>query len=233
VKGLLFSHAICISLVNATRESYRLGLSLTVSSSLFAITSAAQLASRNTLEQETQTTTLLSVANISVATALGLASAALPRRPDVVYNKRLVDRQWTVSMLSRCTWSWFEPWHHHAAKFSGFASGDIPQANAGLRSAELTYRGVLLEGQTLVWCLARLYRGRLALLWSITLLRCVVSVLPFLTLYNVLSVLQDETTDFDGRQISGAICLMAAFALIDSVRHFFDVESPVELIVTA
>ncbi|KAF1919049.1 hypothetical protein BDU57DRAFT_490977 [Ampelomyces quisqualis] len=166
---------------------------------------------------KTQAATLLSIADISAAMAVVLASAALPRRPDVVHDKRLVDRQWTVSMLSRSTWSWFEPWHHYAKKSQGLTAGDIPQADAGLRSAELTEdREMLLEGQTLVWYLGRLYRGRLALLWSTTLLRCVISVLPFLTLYNILSVLRDDSTDYERREVLGAVCFMTAFALIDS-----------------
>jgi hypothetical protein len=182
------------------------------------------------LEPKTQTVKLLSIVGISIAIALGLASAALPRRPDVFYRKRLVDRQWTVSMLCRYTWSWFEPWHHRAAKFGGFTSGDIPQADTGLRSAELTGdREILLEGRTLVWCLARLYRGQLALLWTVTLLRCVISVLPFLTLYNILNVLQNGSADYDPREVFGAVCVMTASALIDSVRHFLAIEYPVEL----
>ncbi|KAH6876396.1 hypothetical protein B0T10DRAFT_414530 [Thelonectria olida] len=154
------------------------------------------------------------------ALALGIASTTLPRRPDVFFKKCKVDRQWTVSALNRFTWTWVQPLLRHASIHNDVGTEDVPQPDANLRAENLKQHWDMLNTTTapsLFRTLMGVYRVQLALLWTVTLLRCLVSILPFWSMFRILGILEDPTSR--GSQLIELLALitcMTASNLLDA-----------------
>jgi hypothetical protein len=153
--------------------------------------------------------------------ALGITSTMLPRRPDVFFNKCKVDRQWSVSALNRFTWAWVQPLLHHASVHDDVGMQDVPQADARLRAENLKQDWDTLNINTtlsLFQKLTRAYRVQLVLLWVVTLLRCLVSILPFWSMFRILGILEDPTSrDSHSIELLTLITCMTVSNLLDAV----------------
>ncbi|KAK5230671.1 hypothetical protein LTR47_007525 [Exophiala xenobiotica] len=82
----------------------------------------------------------LSIIQFVAGILLVLASLSIPRRPDVYYNESVVDRQNTVSVLEKFTFSWPSSILAFAAKNKGLDYDDLPQIDHEIRSRELRRR---------------------------------------------------------------------------------------------
>lgn len=152
------------------------------------------------------------------ATILAVVSGMLPRRPEIVYDGAKVDRQWTVSLLSRLTWSWIQPLLRHASLHDGLEGEDVPHADFNLRSKQLAKEwNKFAHKPTLFLSLAAAYKGRLAVLWAATLVRCAVSILPFWFMLRILKILETEVTRSNPVQLFNFVLGMAVSNLADSV----------------
>ncbi|KAF5008190.1 hypothetical protein FDECE_5523 [Fusarium decemcellulare] len=216
--GLVLIHATCIAIHHSPVKSHNLGIWLAVSACFLAISSLPRLMAIGIhISQHKDPSSILCMVSTISAVGLAVASVTLPRRPDVFFDNSKVDSQWTVSALNRYTWTWVQPLFRHALIHNDIDVEDVPQADAKLRSEHLTKDwGKLRSHQSLFRSILSVHRGKLALLWTVTLVRCVVSILPFWFMFCILNILQDRTAASHSIQLLALILCMAISNLIDS-----------------
>jgi hypothetical protein len=152
--------------------------------------------------------------------ALAISSVSLPRRPDVMFQGCKVDRQRTVSALHRYTWSWVEPLLQQASIKDDLDPADIPYADQTLRADKLNkhYDGFEADSTLLRFLVCEYKRG-LVWSWLVTIVRCLVNIMPYWTMLRTLEVLESrESKTSHQLELLGLIFGIAIFNLIDSVR---------------
>lgn len=162
---------------------------------------------------------ILRAINTAVVFFLSLASILIPRRPDVFFKDSKVDRQWTVSALSRYTWTWVEPLLRHASKKNDLDAADIPQPDLKLRSEDLkknwdnfNFQGSLLR--SLIWA----YKGGVALQWGVTIFRCFLGIVPFWIMLRIIRILEKrETEGTPTLELWSLVIWMAFLNFLDAV----------------
>jgi len=164
--------------------------------------------------------TIFWIINNTAGFFLALASISLPRRVDVVFEGCIVDRQRTVSALCRYTWGWIEPMLKEASTKGDIDFNDLFCADHRLRSSVLQQNWNSKNPQaTLLRSLIKEYKQKLGVSWIITILRCLISLLPFWALRQALDILETR----EGRSIYrvelvSLVIGMALSNLLDAVR---------------
>lgn len=220
MQSLALIQSISIAIQHAPVAAYRLGLWLLLSSIILVVVPVINLL-REVRKNETliDVVAILTIVEAAASLALALSTATLPRRPDVALNDRPVDRQRTVSVLSRYTWSWITPLLTLASVNQDLTPDDVPLGDHKLRSGDLQrewdavkHRGTLLS--SLAWA----YKGRMVLLWAVTLVRGVLSVAPFWAMLRIINILENEGRDGIHRiELPGLVVIMALSNLLDGV----------------
>ncbi|ODA77544.1 hypothetical protein RJ55_07173 [Drechmeria coniospora] len=138
-------------------------------------------------------TLLLRAGHVALAVALLFASLSLPRRPHVFYKGEQVDPEWTVSAISRYTWSWAGALLRLARERGDLDEQNIPRPDHHIRAENLVaawtkanYQGGLMRS------LLRAYGGRLAVQWAVTLFRCVLGIGPFWAMLRLVQKLEKK-----------------------------------------
>lgn len=218
-QGFILIHAICLAAEHSPVKSHNLGIYLAGSACFVTASSIPRLTYPSTRNDgHEDIIALLQFVGAVVSTSLGIASGMLPRRPDVLCHEHHVDRQWTVSLLNRLTWSWVQPLLRHASLHNDIDAADIPHAGSELRSQDLENEWDRLgQKPSLSLSLFTAYRGRLLILWAVTLVRCVISILPFWFMLLILNILEDETTPSNLVELFVFVMCMASSNLLDSV----------------
>lgn len=93
----------------------------------------------------------LAILQILVALLYGIMCIILPRRPDVFRNGKLVDRQFTGSVLDRFTFSWAVKILKFAIRNKGLEIDDLPVVDNALRSVNLCARFEEVKGLRNLW----------------------------------------------------------------------------------
>lgn len=204
--------------------SHKLGILLLATALALTVSSLPRLS--HLLPNSSQVPTgaiVLTVVNTLSTVALTFASTCLPRRPDVFHKSVAVDRQWTISLLGRLTWTWIQPLLRHAAKQQDLDTNAVPQADSRLRSQELKKQwDQQPRHASLFRYIMALYKGKLVFLWAATLIRCAVSILPFWFMLKIINVLEDRTTPSDNVKLMVFVLEMSLSNLADSVSISFN-----------
>jgi len=222
IKGVILIHGGCIAAIKSPTESHNLGQWLLLSAialSLSSLWQSVQYASR--LNTHNDPGTIAWAINSIISFALAISSVLLPRRPNVVFEGYEVDRQRTVSTLSRYTWSWFELLLQKAAAKDDLDADEIYRPDHTLRSDELMKKWDGLRAQTvLLRSLLWAHKGELSLIWIVTIVRCLVSIAPFWTMLRVLHILEDRKAKNASYHIELLVLIigMALSNLLDAVR---------------
>lgn len=221
-QGFILIHGSCVAVHPSSIKAHNLAIWLlppVVTITLFAFWQSIEsyLVSNN----HEDVLAAAWVINGVIGFALGLSCALVPRRPDVTYNGCLVDRQRTVSALSRYTWSWVYPLLRQAEVKHDLDMEDLPSADCKIRAENLKNDLNKLKPQSsLLRSLLLSYKGRLALLSMVTLLRCPVSIMPFWILLRILHILEDRNVSTrPDLELLVLIIGMAIFNLLDAVSH--------------
>lgn len=203
--------------------SYKLGLWLLLSAILLLASPIVTLVS---VLKETQTyddpTAILCIIQLAAAFTLAVSSTTLPRRPEVSINGHPVDSQRSVSALSRFTWEWIQPLLQLASVNQDLTLDDVPRGDHTLRAADLQKEWDASKPRaTLLRSLSWAYKGRMGLLWSVTLVRGLISVLPFWAMLRIISILENEGREGIHRfELPALVVIMALSNLLDGVRSF-------------
>ena len=93
----------------------------------------------------------LAILQILVALLYGIMCILLPRRPDVFRNGKLVDGQFTGSVLDRFTFSWVAGIIKYASRNKGLEIDDLPVVDNSIRSVNLCARFEEIKGSRKLW----------------------------------------------------------------------------------
>lgn len=134
---------------------------------------------------------ILHAADVLIAVALGIGGILLPRRPEVFINNRPVDSQRSVSVINRFTWSWVRLILDVSTEKKDLDLDDVPEPDHTLRSDLLSdkwhafnFRSPLLR--SILWA----YKGKIAISWISTAIRCLLAIGPYYTMLRLLRALE-------------------------------------------
>ncbi|QPC60528.1 hypothetical protein HYE67_002759 [Fusarium culmorum] len=213
-----FIHCICIFFQHSPVKAQQSGVWLLFTALTLVVSSLPHIRYLYTHRHQLPIISIIFlIVSALSAVALAFASTCLPRRPEVFHRNSAIDRQWTVSVLRRLTWSWVQPLLHQAAQRNDLGTEDVPQADSRLRSQDLRKQwDQLTRQESLFRSIVALYKGRMVVLWAVTLVRCAVSILPFWFMLKIINILEDRTAHVDSMQLMVFVLLMALSNLLDS-----------------
>ncbi len=139
-----------------------------------------------------------SIILFAAAIGFGITSLCIPRRPDVYWNEKIVDRENTVSLLSKLTFSWPGPILTYAAKNRALDYDDLHEIDHENRSRELRREFEAVGQKDRLW--KTIFWSRKSIFIQQWVLQATVSItdfLPQIVLYFVLRTLEarDEGED--------------------------------------
>ncbi|KAM5355421.1 hypothetical protein ACJ41O_002067 [Fusarium nematophilum] len=216
--GLILLHAVSLSAHHSSVKAHDLGLWLLASCLVVAALTIPQLIEEAQYASKDNIPLVLRAVNATAVVSLCFSCVLLPRRPQVFFKGRRVDGEWTVSALSRYSWSWVEPLLRYASKKNDLDADDIPHPDRKLRAEDLKkdwdafkFQGSLLRA--LLWA----YKGRIALQWGATIFRTFLALLPFWTMLRLINILEQRSTGGPPTlELWVLVFLMAAFNLLDA-----------------
>ncbi|VUC31561.1 unnamed protein product [Clonostachys rosea] len=191
----IFLHAVCIAAHHSPVKSHLLGIWLWVSALALMAASVARLMQQSPkIDDHVNPLVLLDLMNILNACVVSFLSVMLPRRPDVLHNGCKVDRQSTVSAISKYSWSWVEPLMRLAAVKGDLDYTDVPGPDHSLRASELQNNWLRFRFQStslfdsIFWA----HKSKFALLWTMSSLKGVVSILPYWSMLSIITLLESD-----------------------------------------
>lgn len=142
--------------------------------------------------------------------ALGL----VPRRPDVYCKGSLVDQQYTVSLLSKISFSW-NPIVFEISGKRQLEMDDLPRLDYRTRSETLhhLFSARKTEGR-LWWRLLTFCWKELAQQWCLVFISAVLALFPQYMMYNLLQRLEQPRTPEDGMSATLAWALALCLSLV-------------------
>lgn len=122
------------------------------------------------------------------------ALGTIPRRPDVYSKGSLVDQQYTVSLLSKISFSW-NSLVFDISKKRQLEMEDLPKLDHLTRSSNLhhMFNSKKTEGR-LWWKLLKFLYIELAQQWALVLISAVLALFPQYMMYNLLQRLEQPRT---------------------------------------
>lgn len=138
----------------------------------------------------------LVIAQIVSAFLCALFSVLLPRRPDVFYNGKPVDRELTVSAFGRYTFSWASDILNYTVKNRTLELDDLPKLRFAKRAAQLRTDFERARGTRKIWkALLFAHWQSLLLQLCLTLIIGILTFGPQTALFNILSALEARGSD--------------------------------------
>ncbi|KAI3529772.1 ABC transporter [Colletotrichum filicis] len=191
---LLAFQAVAIAASNDSVQAYSLGLWLWLSGLIFAGIQILQdtkvfdeLLSNNPVSFG------LKLANLVLTLGLIVTSVTLPRRPDVYFENRIVDRLRTVPAYSRFTWGWCSGIIDLATKKKDLDASDLPKPDHWTRSEDsaASWKSYNFKpDSSLWWSIIWAYRVPLFVQWSIAISKAFLSLAPSWITLQILETLQ-------------------------------------------
>ena len=151
---LLSIHAVSLFCEPLPTRKYSLGIYGFLASLLVIATLSAGiglLISSTAFTQFGWVYNSLAIIQISVALLYGIMCILLPRRPDIFRNGKVVDGQFTGSVLDRFTFSWATRILKFAIRNKGLEIDDLPMVDNSMRSINLHARFEEIKGSRRLW----------------------------------------------------------------------------------
>ncbi|KAL9107927.1 MAG: hypothetical protein Q9227_007249 [Pyrenula ochraceoflavens] len=198
---LLLVHVV----TTIVEPSFTARFRLTVSGALSCLFLAAAIVlenlsfwSRSVIPEPQNVHLTLTAVSFGAAVLLLCVFVSIPRRPDVFKEGKLVDRQYTVSLIARLCFVWVSPLLATAKKNKSLEQEDLPKIDYQTRSKTLRARFENVQGTTKLW--KRILRAN----WyglSIQLILCIIvsvaNFAPQAALLAVLRILEKRDLGFD------------------------------------
>ena len=173
--------------------------------------------SDNVVAHEQSWITLLA-AQLACALLRGLFSILLPRRPDVYFDGKVVDRELTVSALGRYTFSWAGSILGYAVNHRKLTLDDLPKLRSAKRAERLRIHFERAKGSRKIWkALIFAHWDSLLFQLCLTVVIAILSFGPQMALYNILSSLETRGTDsFNALQTTLWVLALGGLMLLHS-----------------
>jgi len=146
---------------------------------------------------------------------------SLPRRPDVLQDEHLVDRQYTVSAISRYTFTWANSLLKYAAVNKGLDLHDLPCMDHLTRSDYLQKNFNRMKKRDRLW--KSIYFAHAAAFiqqWVLVIIQAVAQFAPQLAMFHILKLL--EARQNDGPIATVAWAWVAALGLAMIVQSWLE-----------
>ncbi|KIW98705.1 uncharacterized protein Z519_00366 [Cladophialophora bantiana CBS 173.52] len=199
--SLILSQTVAIYVTPSSTQRYRLGIFTGFSCLLIAVAVAVENISlwQSKVAPLPRNAHLpLSLVQFIAGILLLFASLSIPRRPDVFWNDKVVDRQNTVSVLAKITFSWASAILSFAVKNKGLDYDDLYEIDHEIRSRELraSFEAVGRKDKlwkTLFWS----HKWAFIQQWVLQATCSITDFLPQIALYFILKTLEarDEGED--------------------------------------
>ncbi|KIW37082.1 uncharacterized protein PV06_10710 [Exophiala oligosperma] len=197
----IFFQAIVIFVTPSSIHRYNLGIWSGLSSVFVAIAVAVENISlwksrAHPLPKNAHL--VLSIVQFVAGLCLVVASLSIPRRPDVYHNGQYVDRQNTVSVLEKFTFSWPSPLLAFAAKNKGLDYDDLAEIDHDLRSRELRRRFDAIGYKDKLWkSVFWSHKRAFIQQWCLQAVCSITEFLPQIALYFILRTLEARDQGVD------------------------------------
>ncbi|CAG7965014.1 unnamed protein product [Penicillium nalgiovense] len=133
----------------------------------------------------------LQLAQIASAALRAVSCVLIPRRPDVYYEDKLVERELSVSLLSRFTFSWANELLNYAVKHNTMDLEDIPKLTASRRADFLREKFEIARQNRKLWiAIVVAHLGPLITQTMLSLAICFLSFGPQVALFQILRTLE-------------------------------------------
>ncbi|GAB1192358.1 hypothetical protein APSETT444_001549 [Aspergillus pseudonomiae] len=195
---LLVQECIVISRT-LPQERYDLGIWSTISALLLSI-AGVFLDGLWTNPNASGSTISLAAVKFTAGIILSFANISFSRRPEVYLGSKPVDRQRTVSFLSRYTFSWPVPILSKAARNKQLEPEDFPAIGYEVRARTLYDRWLSCTHPKLWRKLLKIYRTTWIVQVAIQLLTAVAHFLPQALLFLTLRLLEERDTHADNQK---------------------------------
>lgn len=194
LQGLLALQSLSLIASHSPTQAYSTGLYLALS----AMTATVVLLLQDTavlgiVLKTHAVSAALRIVVVAATACLMAASLVLPRRPDVFYNGRVVDRESTVNAYLRFTFSWSANVLATAKEKQDLDVTDLPRPSHYTRSADLAtlwksqnYEGPLWK--SLLWT----YKGPLILQWFLCIVGSALAYLPYWVTLQLLKAFENR-----------------------------------------
>lgn len=135
----------------------------------------------------------LVVTQVVIAFLRGTCCLLVPRRPDVYHEGKVVDQQYSVSILHRMTFSWINGLLRHAVQKKSLELADLPTLPLSVRPEILHTRFERVRKGHTLWASLVIAHWRSFLLQlTLALVSCALSFGPQVALYRILKCLEDR-----------------------------------------
>jgi ABC-type multidrug transport system fused ATPase/permease subunit len=139
----------------------------------------------------------LQLAQIASAALRALFCVLLPRRPDVYFEGKLVERELSVSLLNRFSFSWAGGLLSYALKNKTMELDDIPKLPASKRSGLMREKFEVARENRKLWKAIIFAHGNSLIIQMIlSLLICFLSFGPQVALFQILKTLELRGTPY-------------------------------------
>lgn len=135
----------------------------------------------------------LSAVLFATAFLLLCAYVSIPRRPDVFRNGKVVDRQYTTSLIGRYGFSWPASLLRFAAANKTLEISDLPEIDHQLRSKNLRLRFEAVGKKDQLWkSLFWSHKASFIAQWILVTVTSITDFLPQIALLYILRALEDR-----------------------------------------
>ncbi|ETN38505.1 uncharacterized protein HMPREF1541_06540 [Cyphellophora europaea CBS 101466] len=193
---LLLAQSVVIYTTPQCTEKYQLGIYS--AASYLAILVAVAVENISLWQQEAvdlprNIHLTLSLLQWFIALGLMFTSLLIPRRPDVYRNEKVVDRQHTVSVLGKLTFSWPTEVLLYAIRNRGLDYADLPELSYKNRAETLRTRFEAVGKKDKLWkSIFWAHRGPFILQWILQAICSITNFLPQIALYFILKILEQR-----------------------------------------
>lgn len=160
----------------------------------------------------------LVVTQVMIAFLRGTCCLLVPRRPDVYHEGKVVDQQYSVSILHRITFSWINGLLRHAVQKKSLELADLPALPLSVRPETLHTRFERVRtGHTLWTSLVIAHWRSFLLQLTLALMSCALSFGPQVALYRILKCLENRGLGIQGSSESWIwVSALGFFMLLSS-----------------
>lgn len=135
--------------------------------------------------------TILSVCQAVLTLLIICSSLAIPRRPEIFIDGKPVDREYTVSLGNRFSFTWPSPVLNYATKNRTLTHDDLPVVSHSLRARALQENFNSVPKKDRLWKQIVLAHKRAFIAqWSLQIVTAITNFLPQILLYIVLRLLE-------------------------------------------
>ncbi|KAK5076963.1 hypothetical protein LTR64_005558 [Lithohypha guttulata] len=191
---VLFVQSCGIYVTTTSIDKCRLGAWNSLSALLLAVSIAVEdvlLYFKNVYPDPQKTHAILSATQFILAMVIFFTSVSIPRRPELTKDGKPVDREYTVSLINRFTFSWPAPVLNYAAKNRTLTHDDLPVINYSMRAETLRQEFDAVGKKDKLWKqIFWSHKKLFAAQWSLQILTAITNFLPQIVLYTVLRLLE-------------------------------------------